>query len=232
MPIEDQPIHGLVFLDGDVLAERYRQDWSRGKKSPLIAFPSGTTRELLLGEPTANIVLFGDLMLPHRVTLKQAVTVLANQPHPLQIRIQQADEPLLVVLNRQTRRGYRLSFDRDSGELSNLTHMPEYAMELLPGELRAVLPPLYSQEKLGGRAVAPIKFFTPDSQWSWYPTEFDGNDILFGLVSGLEVELGYFSVSELESVRGGLGLPVERDLYYEPHTIDELREYHNRINRY
>ena len=77
-----------------------------------------------------------------------------------------------------------------------------------------------------------IKFFTPDSQWSWYPTEFDGNDILFGLVSGLEVELGYFSLSELESVRGELGLPIERDLYYEPHTMDELREYHDRINRY
>lgn len=41
--------------------------------------------------------------------------------------------------------------------------------------------------------------------------EFDGEGILFGLVSGFEVELGYFSLSESEAVRGPLGLPVERD---------------------
>ena len=35
----------------------------------------------------------------------------------------------------------------------------------------------------------------------------------FGLVDGLEAELGYFWLSELTGVRGPLGLPIERDLY-------------------
>ncbi|MCA9903448.1 MAG: DUF2958 domain-containing protein [Anaerolineae bacterium] len=99
-------------------------------------------------------------------------------------------------------------------------------MDLLPGEIRAALPPLYANEEQGMQAIAPVKFFTPDSWWTWYPTEFDGNDIMFGLASGLDVELGYFSVSELESVRGSLGLPVERDLYYEPKTLAELKRLH------
>jgi hypothetical protein len=30
----------------------------------------------------------------------------------------------------------------------------------------------------------------------------------------LESELGYFSLSELESVRGPFGLPIERDVYF------------------
>jgi hypothetical protein len=54
-------------------------------------------------------------------------------------------------------------------------------------------------------------------------TEFDGEDLFFGLVQGLEEELGYFSLSELESVRV-LGLPVERDLYFTPKPLSELTQ--------
>ena len=35
-------------------------------------------------------------------------------------------------------------------------------------------------------------------------------------MSGIEVELGYFALSELQSIRGKFGLPVERDLYFQP----------------
>jgi hypothetical protein len=41
-------------------------------------------------------------------------------------------------------------------------------------------------------------------------------------VSGLEIELGYFALSELEGVRGPMGLPIERDLYYDPQSLEEL----------
>ncbi len=76
-----------------------------------------------------------------------------------------------------------------------------------------------------------MKFFTPDSNWTWYASEFDGEDILFGFVSGMEVELGYFSLKELEEVRGPLGLPIERDLHFEPKTLKELQEMHEREHR-
>ena len=99
---------------------------------------------------------------------------------------------------------------------------------LLTEEIRKKLPKLYEGEHLGLDAIAQVKFFTPDSNWTWYASEFDGTDIFFGLVSGLEVELGYFSLSELQSVRGPLGLPIERDLYYVPKTLQELMEKHRR----
>ena len=44
----------------------------------------------------------------------------------------------------------------------------------------------------------------------------------FGLVEGFEKELGYFNLSELESVRGPLGLPIERDLHFQPKTLGEI----------
>ena len=70
--------------------------------------------------------------------------------------------------------------------------------------------------------MALVKFFTPDSSWTWYATEFDGDDTFFGLVDGHEEELGYFSLRELQSVRGPLGLPIERDLYWQPRPLREI----------
>ena len=96
-------------------------------------------------------------------------------------------------------------------------------MKLLTKELEAKLPPLYSQDGKGDEAIALVKFFTPDSSWTWYATEYDPNErVFFGLVDGLEKELGYFSLDELESVRGPLGLRIERDIYFEPTRIKEL----------
>ena len=98
-------------------------------------------------------------------------------------------------------------------------------MKLLTKEIRQRLPSLSGQEHLGGQAIAYLKMFTPDAQWTWWITEgsAQGDDFLFfGLVKGLEMELGYFSLSELQSVRGPLGLPVERDLYWKPKTLDKI----------
>lgn len=104
-------------------------------------------------------------------------------------------------------------------------------MKLLTQEIRKKLPPLYSQEDKGGKAVVYLKMFTPDSNWTWLITEGEpvldssGTEIdfqFFGLVHGFEKELGYFNLKELESVRGGLGLPIERDLYWTPKTLEEI----------
>src|SRR5438552_14152114 len=63
-----------------------------------------------------------------------------------------------------------------------------------------------------------VKLFTPDAGCTWLLTEIDPEepDIAFGLCDlGMGCpELGSVSLSELESVRGRLGLPIERDLYF------------------
>ena len=93
---------------------------------------------------------------------------------------------------------------------------------LLPREIADTLPPLYATEGQGMKAIAKVKFFTPDSSWTWYAAEFDGEETFFGLVIGHERELGYFSLAELESARGPLGLPIERDLYFHPTPLEDL----------
>jgi hypothetical protein len=41
-------------------------------------------------------------------------------------------------------------------------------------------------------------------------------------VIGLEEEWGYSLLSEIAGARGALGLPVERDLWFQPGPIDEV----------
>jgi hypothetical protein len=104
-------------------------------------------------------------------------------------------------------------------------------MKLLPKEIREQLPPLYSQDGKGGKAIAHVKFFTPSSSWTWFATEGQpvlddsGSEIdfqFFGLVDGHDKELGYFMLSELEEVKGPMGIPVERDLWWKPKTLEEI----------
>ena len=91
-------------------------------------------------------------------------------------------------------------------------------MDLLPTALRAQLPPLYAQERTPDPIVY-LRLFTPDAAWTWLATEFDGEDTCFGLVLGQATEWGYVSLRELERVRGPLGLPVERDLFFQPQPL-------------
>ena len=97
---------------------------------------------------------------------------------------------------------------------------------LLPDGIKAQLPGLYENEDLGLAALARVKFFTPDSNWTWYASEFDGEYIFFGLVIGHVAELGYFSLTELETIRGPFGLPIERDLHFNPKPLQELRDHY------
>lgn len=64
-----------------------------------------------------------------------------------------------------------------------------------------------------------VKLFTPNAGGTWLLTEADPDDPdrLFGLCDlGLGFpELGWVGLSEIRSLRGKLGLPVERDLFFE-----------------
>jgi len=83
-----------------------------------------------------------------------------------------------------------------------------------------------------------VKLLTPDGSATWLITEGyeepDGDFRLFGLCDlGLgSPELGYVMLSEIEDVRGGLGLPVERDLYFRPeYRLSRYAEIANHAGR-
>lgn len=109
-------------------------------------------------------------------------------------------------------------------------------MDLLPEEVKKTLPALYSQDGLGDNAIVYIKFFHPFSHWYWFATEGSPVDadgyydtdkpkvdfLFFGYVWGDFPEFGYFSLSEMEAINVG-GLPMERDLYFKPKRLSEVK---------
>ncbi len=92
------------------------------------------------------------------------------------------------------------------------------------------VPKLYACENKDD-PLAVIKLFTPDSNWTWYMLEYDGEDTCFGLVDGLETELGYFSLSEMREITGPMGLKIERDLWFKPTPVTLLPEYERQWGR-
>ena len=73
--------------------------------------------------------------------------------------------------------------------------------------------------------VARAKLFCPYNGWRWYVTEWDRETgLCFGLVEGFETEAGYFELTELAEVTVFGSVPaIERDLYWEPKTLGEIR---------
>jgi hypothetical protein len=101
----------------------------------------------------------------------------------------------------------------------------EATMQLITKAIEAKLAkkPLYSTD---GEKISDVivKFFTPDSSWTWWAIEGEKQEsdwVFFGLVEGHERELGYFRLSELLQIRGGFGLPIERDRHFSGYKIDK-----------
>lgn len=99
-------------------------------------------------------------------------------------------------------------------------------MQLLTKKIKKDIPELYSQDGKGDEAIVHAKFFL--FHFTWYATEFDEKTgTFFGLVcSNLcpEGELGYFTLEELESVRGPFNTRVERDIYFSQKKLGEIRK--------
>ena len=91
-------------------------------------------------------------------------------------------------------------------------------MRLMTKELEKRFAEVGSQEDVKDPVII-AKFFNPCGTGTWYATEYDPKtQTFFGYVSifgDWNDEWGYFSLEELESYVGQLGLGIERDLYWE-----------------
>lgn len=70
--------------------------------------------------------------------------------------------------------------------------------------------------------MALIKLFDPTGSWTGFISGYDPETrIATGRVHGLEDEYGDFGMEELVEFRGRFGLPIERDLYWEPRPLKD-----------
>jgi hypothetical protein len=232
------PLYGLFLLDGDLLAAAHGREWTKGQKYPLLVFPSGKACELWESsspDSEAIVHLFGELDLPLRSTRDEAFAQANAIAEQVGYFVQKRRDNELEIGGHDSREHFLLIYDNTQRRLEDVKRLlGQWELPrppLLDDASRQRLPKLYSGEKLGLKALAQVKFFTPDAHWTWYASEFDGKDLFFGLVIGDFIELGSFSLSELATVRGGLGLPVERDKFFEPTPLGELKAHHERERR-
>jgi Holliday junction resolvasome RuvABC DNA-binding subunit len=96
---------------------------------------------------------------------------------------------------------------------------------LIPDDLLETLPNLYETQR-ALNPICQIKLFTPDSIFTWYIIEISKEDkhTCYGYVKGFEGELGYFSLQELKSIKGPLGLKIERDISFNPTALAIIRK--------
>ena len=106
-------------------------------------------------------------------------------------------------------------------------HSGKRGHHLMTEKLAETIPALYANENEADydAVLVHAKLFSPYSNWTWYVTEMDpATGTCFGLVEGLEKEMGYFDLTELaETTVFGEVPAVERDLYWEPKTLGEIK---------
>ncbi|MDE2778173.1 MAG: DUF2958 domain-containing protein [Chloroflexota bacterium] len=107
-------------------------------------------------------------------------------------------------------------------------HSGKRGHQLMTQKLADTIPALYANENVADydTVLAHAKLFSPYSNWTWYITEMDpATGTCFGLVEGLEREIGYFDLTELAETTVFGDVPaVERDLYWEPKTLGEIKD--------
>jgi hypothetical protein len=94
---------------------------------------------------------------------------------------------------------------------------------LMTKELEKIIPKMYSSEdtKLEAKTIF-AKYFLHG--WTWWILEYSKEDrLFFAYVQGMESELGYVSLDELEELEVN-GLKVERDLHFTQTLYSEIEE--------
>ena len=94
--------------------------------------------------------------------------------------------------------------------------------KLIPKNLLNRIPKLYETEEQNN-PIAYVKLFLDG--WTWYITEISiDNNICFGyVISPFGAELGYFSLEEIKTIKGTLGIVVDRDLYFKPTRLSKIK---------
>jgi len=121
--------------------------------------------------------------------------------------------------------------------------------QLFPVEVMKAVPQFFSQERLKAAGkqkeglIVYAKLFTPWTSWTWYILEWQPQwdrattgqvfyDIFIycwtiNSADPGNAELGYTAISELKGLEGFGGLKVERDVYFDPTPLKEVKAQHN-----
>ena len=96
-------------------------------------------------------------------------------------------------------------------------------MKLMTKEIKEKATKQYDKgSDMDGQMIV-AKFFNPVGSWTWYLMNLhEDKDYAWGIVDGFAVEMGSFSMKELQDTKLPLGLGIERDTSFKPVPASEL----------
>ena len=96
-------------------------------------------------------------------------------------------------------------------------------MKLLTKEITEKAQKQYDKgSDLDGQDIV-AKFFDPMGSWTWYLMNLaEDGDYAWGIVDGHEVEMGSFSMKELQDITLPFGLGIEGDVLFSSTPASEL----------
>lgn len=97
-------------------------------------------------------------------------------------------------------------------------------MQLMTKQLQAEFAKHGDQDIPNPLIVA--KYFNPVGSATWYAISYDKpTNTIFCYCTGMDYdELGYTSLDELEEIDTGCGIGIERDLYFTPLHLDDIKK--------
>ena len=85
------------------------------------------------------------------------------------------------------------------------------------------IPPLYAQENVAN-PILYARYHIVECDWEWYVMEYSPlQKLCYGLIVCDEVELGYFSLDELESIQYKYGVVAQYDYEFKPIELKALQ---------
>lgn len=98
--------------------------------------------------------------------------------------------------------------------------------KLMNSTIARKLPPLDTETT--DNSIVHVHYFNPVGAGDWYGMTYSPEErLFFGYVSifgDYNDELGYFSLDELESLKLSWGRKIERDIYWQPRTLKEVKQ--------
>ena len=75
------------------------------------------------------------------------------------------------------------------------------------------------------KPIAYVKLFNPSGLGTWWLSELDENNRIYGIAEIHEKEYGYFSLDELKEIKSQpFGLGIERDKWFKPTPLNEIKQ--------
>lgn len=189
---DDLPIHGLHYLNGDMLARLFtlkyseaktplfNPDWLKEQKLPQIQFPSGLTFDIweTSSPESGGIVhIYGEMDLPYFDTRDRAWEQANDIAEQVVYLARKHGDNQIEVIGHDDGEHFLITYDNQERRIADIVPMKREKREaphrepLLDQASRERLPKLYSNEEIGLNALAQVKFFTPSSSWTWYASE-------------------------------------------------------------